>query len=160
MKLPSQSLVGAGALGKRGRGHLQTWTLVLPLLSLPDGFDTRILGLCSVLDTSCHSSWQVTLWVSVPNMQSRESSMWWLWCILRNKESFKEENRNHRFSIASVNYYCCCCCVVSVMSNSVRPYRQKPTRLPRPWDSPGKNTGVGCHFLLQCMKVKSESEVA
>ena len=34
------------------------------------------------------------------------------------------------------------------------------TRLPRPWDSPGKNTGVGCHFLLQCMKVKSESEVA
>ena len=37
---------------------------------------------------------------------------------------------------------------------------QQPTRLPRPWDSPGKNTGVGCHFLLQCMKVKSESEVA
>ena len=36
----------------------------------------------------------------------------------------------------------------------------QPTRLPRPWDSPGKNTGVGCHFLLQCMKVNSESEVA
>ena len=35
-----------------------------------------------------------------------------------------------------------------------------PTRLPCPWDSPGKNTGAGCHFLLQCMKVKSESEVA
>ena len=46
------------------------------------------------------------------------------------------------------------------MSDSVRPHRRKPTRLPRPWDSPGKNTGVGCHFLLQCMKVKSESEVA
>ena len=46
------------------------------------------------------------------------------------------------------------------MSHSVRPHRQQPTRLPRPWDSPGKNTGVGCHFLLQCMKVKSESEVA
>ena len=45
------------------------------------------------------------------------------------------------------------------MSNSVRPHRQQPTRLPCPWDSPGKNTGVGCHFLLQCMKVKSESEV-
>ena len=40
------------------------------------------------------------------------------------------------------------------------PHRQQPTRLPRPWDSPGKNTGVGCHFLLQCMKVKSESKVA
>ena len=46
------------------------------------------------------------------------------------------------------------------MSNSVRPHRTQPTRLPCPWDSPGKNTGVGCHFLLQCMKVKRESEVA
>ena len=45
------------------------------------------------------------------------------------------------------------------MSDSVRPHRRQPTRLPRPWDSPGKNTGVGCHFFLQCMKVKSESEV-
>ena len=48
----------------------------------------------------------------------------------------------------------------SVVSDSVRPHRRQPTRLPRPWDSPGKNTGVGCHCLLQCMKVKSESEVA
>ena len=55
---------------------------------------------------------------------------------------------------------CCCCCVASVVSDSVRPHRRQPTRLPRPWDSPGKNSGVGCHFLLQCMKVKSESEVA
>ena len=55
---------------------------------------------------------------------------------------------------------CCCCCVASVVSDSVRPHRRQPTRLPRPWDSVGKNTGVGCHFLLQCMKVKSESEVA
>ena len=46
------------------------------------------------------------------------------------------------------------------MSDSVRPHRPQPTRLPCPWDSPSKNTGVGCHFLLQCMKVKSESEVA
>ena len=46
------------------------------------------------------------------------------------------------------------------MSDSVQPHRQQPTRLLCPWDSPGKNTGVGCHFLLQCMKVKSESEVA
>ena len=46
------------------------------------------------------------------------------------------------------------------MSDSVWPHRQHPTRLLCPWDSPGKNTGVGCHFLLQCMKVKSESEVA
>ena len=46
------------------------------------------------------------------------------------------------------------------MSDSVQPHRRQPTRLPHPWDSPGKNTWVGCHFLLQCMKVKSESEVA
>jgi len=46
------------------------------------------------------------------------------------------------------------------MSDSVWPHRRQPTRLPRPWNSPGKNTGVGCHFLLQCMKMKSESEVA
>ena len=45
------------------------------------------------------------------------------------------------------------------MSDSVRPHRWKPTRLPRPWDSLGKNTGVGHHFLLQCVKGKSESEV-
>ena len=46
------------------------------------------------------------------------------------------------------------------MSDPVWPHRWQPNRLPHPWASPGKNTGVGCHFLLQCMKVKSESEVA
>ena len=46
------------------------------------------------------------------------------------------------------------------MSDSVRPQRWQPTRLPHPWNYPGKNTGVGCHFLLQRMQVKSESEVA
>ena len=46
-----------------------------------------------------------------------------------------------------------------VVSYSVQPQRRQPTRLPHPWDSPGKDTGVGCHFLLRCMKVKSESEV-
>ena len=45
------------------------------------------------------------------------------------------------------------------MSDSVRPHRRQPTRLLHPWHSPGKNTGVGCHFLLQCMKVKSLSRV-
>ena len=65
-------------------------------------------------------------------------------------------------TIAFSTHSCCCCCcqVTSVVSDSVQPHRRKPTRLPCPWDSPGKNTGVGCHFLLQCMKVKSEREVA
>ena len=52
-----------------------------------------------------------------------------------------------------------CCQVTSVVSDSVRPHGLQPTRLLCPWDSPGKNTEVGCHFLLQCMKVESESEV-
>jgi len=56
--------------------------------------------------------------------------------------------------------YYCHCQVTLVMSDSMRPHRRQPTRLPHPRDSPGKNTGVGCHFLLQCMKVKSESEVS
>ena len=62
-------------------------------------------------------------------------------------------------------FHCCCSevatvLVASVVSDSVRPHRRQPTRPRRPWDSPGKSTGVGCHFLLQCMKVKSESEGA
>ena len=65
------------------------------------------------------------------------------------------------FFMVQLSQPCCrCCCVASVVSDSVRPHRRKPTRLRHPWDSPGRNTGVGCHFLLQCMKVKSESEVA
>ena len=56
---------------------------------------------------------------------------------------------------AGIEGTCCCCGSASVVSGSMR----QPTRPPHPWESPGKNTGVGCHFLLQCMKVKSESEV-
>ena len=55
---------------------------------------------------------------------------------------------------------CRCCRVASAVSDSVRPHRRQPTRLPRPWDSPGKNAGVSCHFLLQCMKVKRENKIA
>ena len=62
--------------------------------------------------------------------------------------------------VESILVCLCCCQVTAVVSDSVRPHRQQPTRLPRPRASPGMNTGVGCHFLLQCMKVKSESEVA
>ena len=57
-------------------------------------------------------------------------------------------------------HHYCCCWVASVVSDSVRPRRRQPTSLPRPRGSPGKNTGVGCHCLFQCMEVKSESKVA
>ena len=71
------------------------------------------------------------------------------------KENIHDQQAHEKmFNIIS---YCCCCCVASVMSDSVRPHSQQPTRLPRPWDSPGKNTGVGCHFLLQCIKMKVKS---
>ena len=63
----------------------------------------------------------------------------------------------------SMTFYCDCCCAAAQSLQScptLRLHRRQPTRLPHPWDSPGKNTGVGCHFLLQCMEVKSESEVA
>ena len=60
------------------------------------------------------------------------------------------------------NFQIICVCVrVSclVVSDCLGQHGVQPTRLPRPWDSPGKNTGVGCHFFLQCREVKSESEV-
>ena len=63
--------------------------------------------------------------------------------------------------LSNCYYYTAAAAAKSLQScPTLRPQRQQPTRLPCPWDSPGKNTGVGCRFLLQCMKVKSESEVA
>ena len=87
-----------------------------------------------------------------------EHAMTWM-----NLEDIKQNKLDkERFCmIALMGGNCCCCCWVSpVVADSVRPHRWEPTRLRRPWDSPSKNTRVGCHFLLQCRKVKSESEVA
>ena len=80
-------------------------------------------------------------------------------CLL-NTTTRQDAPRSRHIPIRRSKPCCCCCYVASVVSDSVRPHRRQPTRLLCPWDSPGKNTGVGCHFLLQCMKVKSESEVA
>ena len=80
-----------------------------------------------------------------------------------HRKVWREEGHERLF-LKSSGYYGLCekfsFLIASVVSDSVRPHRWQPTRLPHPWDSAGKNTGVGCHFLLQCMKVKSESEVA
>ena len=56
-----------------------------------------------------------------------------------------------------MEHCCCCCCVAAVVSNSVQPQRRQPTRLPRPWDSPGKNTSV---LPFPSPMNESESEVA
>ena len=100
-----------------------------------------------------------------------EGILWKLFSALSARNIFDYEAHRGRLcgpiwafllncSLQIYETLCCCCCIASVVSNSVRPHRRQPTRIPHPWDSPGKNTGVGCHFLLQCMKVKSESEVA
>ena len=70
--------------------------------------------------------------------------------------------RNFNLPYKVINLVGCVMLLLLLLSrfSCVRPHRRQPTRLPRPWDSPGKNTGVGCQFLLQCMKVKSESQVA
>ena len=78
-------------------------------------------------------------------------------CYINVKHHVKNIRKKYIY-IFSIKFpsACCCCCfwVASVVSNSAWPHRRQHTRLPRPWDSPGKNTGVGCHFLFQCMKVK------
>ena len=81
-------------------------------------------------------------------------------CHFKNVITTTTTNHNTCLSKCAPCKFSAPAAVSSVVSDSVRPHRRQPTRLPLPWDFPGKNTGVGCHFLLQCMKVKSESEVA
>ena len=103
-----------------------------------------------------------------PTVQHRElhstfyNNPWWkrIWKIIDIYIYHTCISLNNNWITLLYSCCCCCCCVASVVSDSMQPHRWQPTRLPHPWDSPGKNTGVGCYFLLQCMKVKSEREVA
>ena len=86
---------------------------------------------------------------------------------VRKHQFFGAEPSFYGLTLTSIHDYwknrnsdCCCCLVASVMPDSVQPPGLQSSRLLRLWDSPGKNTGVGCHFHLQCMKVKSQSEIA
>ena len=105
------------------------------------------------LSSSSSSSSLLRIWLRIwMNIQKEE--MCRVWYVGRGTELPCPLRVLHSSSTSTCSPTCCCCCwVASVVSDSVRPHRQQPTRLPRPWDSPGKNTGVGCHFLLQCMKV-------
>ena len=108
---------------------------------------------CSPPGSSVHGILQARILEWVTTLSSRGSSQPRDWTQVSGITG-------RFFSIWATSVACCCCCeVTSVVSNSVRPHRQQPTRLSHPWDSPGRNTGVGCHFLLQCMQVKSEREV-
>ena len=120
-------------------------------MGLPPGKPplASLVGACT-----CH--WKApggSVWVSVGKLKKK--------CILLKYSWFTILCLFLLYSkVTQLCICCCCCCVASVVSDSVRPRRRQPTRLRHPWDSPGKNTGVGCHFFLQCMKVKSESEIA
>ena len=92
-------------------------------------------------------------------------------CIKKQRHHFADKDpyrQNYSSSSSHVqmqeldNKEGCCCChkVASVVSNSARPHRRKAIKLPPPRDSPGNNTGMGCHFILQCRKVKSKNEIA
>ena len=89
----------------------------------------------------------ILLFCLILNMKEPQVYLKALWKDLLNNKRLKVREREGLLLVASV------------VSDSVRPHRWQPTRLPHPWYSPGKNTGVGCHFLLRCLKVKSESEV-
>ena len=102
-----------------------------------------------------------TISYSQPHMRKRSENL-----FVRDKKTFKElslsYSSRHSHQLSPIIKLLCKACVYvssSVLSNSLQPHGLGPTRLLCPWNSPGKNTGVGCHFLLQCMKVKSESEV-
>ena len=88
-----------------------------------------------------------------PDQESNPGPLHWEFGVLATFIYHQgSPNKSSFFIVLVETSYCCCyCSVTSVVSDSVRPH---------PWDSPGKNTGVGCHFLLQCIKVKSESEVS
>ena len=93
----------------------------------------------------CRRKWNPQQYSCLANPMDRRA---WRAAVLGSWES---PTRTYRLKPANtgnkLNWCCCCCCeVASVVSDSVRPQRRKPTRLSRPWDSPGKNTGVGCHW--------------
>ena len=85
-------------------------------------------------------------------------SCWWCYCSVAKFCPTLCDSRDCSMPSSSV-FHCCCCCKSLQSCPTLCNPIDGSTMLPRPWDSPGKNIGVGCHFCLQCMKVKSESEV-
>ena len=100
-------------------------------------------------------NWSMEVSQKIKSKNNILRSNCYFWCIFEESEITMLERYLHLLCLLLLlllSHF--------IVSDSVRPHRRLPTRLPRPWDSPGKNTGVGCHFHLQCMKVKSESQVA
>ena len=147
-KLRCKIFTGFLSANKKCNPHLCCCSVTQSCLPLCDSVD------CSAPDSSVHgiSQPRTVEWVAT----SFSMGSFWLrdqtciFCISRCFTTEPPRKAN----------LCCCCCIASVVSDSVWPHRQQPTRFLCPWDTLGKNTGVGCHFLLQCMKVKSKSEAA
>ena len=140
---------------------------LLPFTSYPICFARSSFPfflLCHELLTFGHTyqpgSGLVTLCLLYFNMAVKPGRLAWELSFVSNKVvaflnvTYLGEREKQEKKKKKTNICCCCCKVASVLSDSVQPHRRQPTKLPRPWDSPGKNTGVGCHFLLQCIKVK------
>ena len=114
--------------------------------------------------TACQASLSMAFsrqeyWSGLPFHSFSRRSFWprnwtWVFCIVGTFFT------NWATREAPIKCYATAAAKSPQLCPTVWLHRRKPTRLPCPWDSQGKNTGVGCHFLLQCMKVKSESEVA
>ena len=138
------------------RDNLKPSLWIISVYQTENSISQRLHGYCFYLQLQ--SSVEHKFIISLDSKVCSQRCKKW---IISSKSLLMLSVNNDHFNYYSILSDCCCCCqVTSVVSNSVRPDRQQPTRLCHPWDSPGKNTGVGCHFLLQCMKVKSESEVA
>ena len=122
--------------------------LCLPLLLLPSIFPSiRVFSNESALRIRWPKYRSFSFNISPSNEHTGPISFRMDWLDLLAVQGTLKSLLQHHSSKASI--LCCCCEVASVVSDSVRPHRRQPTRLPHPWDSPGKNTGVGCHFLLQ-----------
>ena len=108
----------------------------------------------SLSTPTCHSPSEETAWVRSPGdiyiTVKTTETLTLLKCYQELSFAVKESNLSHPAAATAKSLQSC---------PTLQPHRQQPTRLPCPWDSPGKNTAVGCHFFLQCMKVKSESDV-
>ena len=104
------------------------------------------------IEVVCHSLLQWTTFCqNSPPWPIHLGWPYMAWFIVSLSETRLRSTWHHTYAAAAAKSLQSC--------PTLRPHRRQPNRLPRPWDSPGKNTGVGCHFLLQCLKVKSESEV-
>ena len=126
------------------RDNLKPSLWIISVYQTENSISQRLHGYCFYLQLQ--SSVEHKFIISLDSKVCSQRCKKW---IISSKSLLMLSVNNDQFNYYSILSDCCCCCqVTSVVSNSVRPHRQQPTRLCHPWDSPGKSTAVGCHFLL------------